>query len=120
MIPLQECLICGASIWPLITEHTNTIENSAIDEEATTRGGYLCFVHRRLRMALALDRRWVQFKRQVDEASDKRTTDWCVGQPHAARQCAANHAPLPWRPKFDDILRRAMYWLLEDDGSEAA
>ena len=110
---VQECLVCGASIWPIVTE------NSAIDEEATTRGGYLCFVHRRLRTAFALDVRWVTFKLQVTEASEKRATDWCVGQPHAERQCATNHEPLPWQPKFDDILRRAMFWLLED-GSEAA
>jgi hypothetical protein len=110
MMPIQECLICGISIWPLITER---------DARNTASGSALCFVHQRARTALSLDDRWVLFKRAVKEASDKKSTDWCVGQSHQERQCAQSHTPLPWQPKFDDILRRAMFWLLED-GSEAA
>ncbi len=109
-MPLQECLICGVSIWPVITENNHNHNAS---------GSYLCFVHQRAHIALSLDVRWVLFKLAVEEGSDKKSTDWCVGQSHQERQCAQSHTPLPWQPKFDDILRRAMFWLLED-GSEAA
>jgi hypothetical protein len=101
MMEIHECLVCDASIWPVAH-------------------GYLCFQHRKARHALAFNGAMARLQVRVQHASDNKATDWSVGQSHQERQCAAQHAPQPWQPKFDDIMRRAMYWLQEDDGSEAA
>jgi len=96
----HECLVCDASIWPVQSD------------------GYLCFKHRKARHALAVDVAMARLQTRVQHGSDTQATDWSMGQSHQERQCAAEHAPQPWQPKFDDIMRRAMYWL--DEESEAA
>ena len=100
MMEIHECLICDASIWPVAH-------------------GYLCYQHRRARQALSADVAMARLQVRVHYASDNKATDWSVGQSHQERQCAEGHAPQAWQPKFDDIMRRAMYWL-QEDGSEAA
>ena len=102
MMEIHECVVCDASIWPVVTE-----------------GAYLCFRHRVLRMHLVANPRMMDLQTRVHHASDNKATDWSVGQSHQERQCAAQHAPQAWQPKFDDIMWRAMRWL-QEDGSEAA
>ena len=98
MMEIQECVICDASIWPVAPEHA-----------------YLCFAHRRARQALSVDVAMARLQLAVNHAT---LTDWRVGQSHTERMHAL--CTVGWQPKFDDIMRRAIYWLHVDDGSEAA
>lgn len=107
MMDIRECVICDASIWDEL-------------HGCGSKHLRLCLSHWLARRQLLQDEDMLQLRKRVQRASDTRATDWSVGQSHQERQCAERHTPQPWQPKFDDIMRRAMYWLQEDGGSEAA